>query len=108
MIYDWNGNTTIGLGLLLYAILIIIFPPKFGNDRFGIFTKMTMRTKEIWLHGQRLLAYSLLIIGLIFLIISLIEIENKHQYFFSILLLFTYWKLTKYIIDKILLKKYPI
>jgi uncharacterized membrane protein len=107
MIYHWNAFITIGLVLFLYGLVTLIFPPKFGNDMFGICTKMTMLNKEIWKHGQKLLAYTLMSFGLINAIIGLIRNKYQVDYWIGVLLLIAFWQLTKFIINKILTKKYP-
>ena len=106
MIYNWNGNTTIGIALLLYGILIILFPPKYGDDMFGILTKMTMRNKDAWVHGQKLFAYALMAMALIFIILSILKNLYNFDYLISLFIFFASWILTKYAINRILIKKY--
>jgi hypothetical protein len=73
MNFNWNGFTSMGLALIIYGVVIVLFPPKYGDDIFGIYTKITMRTKDIWLRGQKLLAHSLLSMGLIYVITSILK-----------------------------------
>jgi uncharacterized membrane protein len=107
MIINWNGNTSVGLFLILWAILIVLFPPKYGNDIYGISTRVTLRNEVVWNYAQKLLAYSLIIAGLIFTVLGFIRIQNTNQYLGSVILLIITWKLSKYIINKILAGKYP-
>jgi hypothetical protein len=73
MNFNWNGFTSMGLALIIYGVVIVLFPPKYGDDIFGIYTKITMRTKDIWLRGQKLLAHSLLSMGLIYVITGILK-----------------------------------
>jgi hypothetical protein len=107
MYYNWNGFTTMGLVLILYGILIILFPPKYGSNMFGIFTKITIRTKDIWLHGQKLYAYALIILGLIYLFLTIIRNIYQLKYLVGVILLIVFLKLTRFSINIILTKKYP-
>lgn len=107
MSYHWNGYTTIGLVLIIYGILILLFPPKFESNMFGISTKMTMKNKDIWLHGQKLLAYALLAMGFIYIILSILQLLVIIQYWVLVILFMVFWVLTKFSINKILSKKYP-
>ncbi len=106
MNFNWNGFTSMGLALIIYGIVIVLFPPKYGDDIFGIYTKITMRTKSIWLRGQKLLAYALISMGLIYVIIGSLKDRYQIRYTFGVISLIVFWKLTKYLINKFLAKKY--
>jgi hypothetical protein len=39
MNFNWNGFTSMGLALIIYGVVIVLFPPKYGDDIFGILQK---------------------------------------------------------------------
>ena len=97
----------IGLFLMITAICILIFPPNFRNLFFGINTKWTQKNENVWADGQKLFAKSIIIIGLIFFVIGNINIRESLPSFSMVLLLIGLWNLSKYIVHKILERKYP-
>ncbi len=102
-----NFYTIIGLLLILLAVVMIFFPPKFGSFWYGVRTKVTMKNRIIWANGQRLFAYSILIIGLILPIFGILKIEGIIEPFPMVLLFICLWKLAEYFIHKYLVIKYP-
>jgi uncharacterized membrane protein len=102
-----NALSIVGILLIVYSIIVFIIPPKFMNGTFGIKTKMTSINEEIWYSGQRLLAISLIILGLIFGIMGLFKIQEKYMYIVLAILLIASWFRIKNVIDIILEKRYP-
>ena len=101
-----NFSFVSGLILILYAVVVIILPPKFGNYFYGIRTKLTIRNKIVWAAGQRLFAFSIIGIGFILLFVGIFKIDEKMQPFLLVLLLISLWVLAKYIVHKILLQNF--
>ena len=99
-----NFYTIIGLFLILVGLTMIFFPPKFGSFLYGVRTKVTMKNKIIWATGQRLFAYSLLIIGLIVPLLGVLKIEVSIM---PLVLFIGLWKLAEYFIHKYLASKFP-
>ncbi|MBA2248905.1 MAG: SdpI family protein [Chitinophagaceae bacterium] len=83
-----------------------IFPPKFGNIWFGICTFWTMKNTGLWKYGQKLFAVSLFIIGLIFSILGGLKIDNAISPFTMFALLIVLWTISKFIVHKILARKF--
>jgi uncharacterized membrane protein len=106
MSYNWNVFSIVGLAFIMYGILILLFPPKYGDDIFGIYTKITMRTKDIWLHGQKLFAYALITMGLVYFTFSILENSYQIKYTIGVISIMVFWKWTKYLINKFLANKY--
>jgi uncharacterized membrane protein len=96
-----------GLALILLAIVMIFFPPKFGNILYGVRTKLTMKNSIIWAKAQRLFAYSFMAIGTIFSILSILKINEIIKPFPMVLLFICLWKLAEYFIQKYLTNKFP-
>src|SRR6187549_1037828 len=105
--FQQNCYMLIGLFLMITAIFILIFPPNFGNLFFGINTKWTQKNETVWAAGQKLFAKSIIIIGLIFFVIGSFNIREYLPSFSMVLLLIGLWSLSKYIVHKILERKYP-
>ena len=82
---------------------ILIFPPRYGSSFFGLRTKVTLKNEIIWAAGQKLFAYSLLIIGLMIILFCILEIGIGIM---PLLLFIGVRKLTEYFIDKFLLNKF--
>jgi uncharacterized membrane protein len=95
-----------GLIFILYSIVIILFPPGFGNSFYGVHTKWTMKNKVTWNYGQKLFAVSLIIIGLIFSIAGASKIDSDIPPYAMFVLLVILWSLSKFIVHKLLAKKY--
>jgi uncharacterized membrane protein len=102
-----NAYFIISLFLILLALVMIFFPPKFGNFLYGVRTKLTMKNNTIWANGQRLFAYSFLAIGIIFSILNILKIDDIIKPFPMVLLLIGLWKLAAYFIQKYLVSKFP-
>ena len=99
-----NFYTIIGLFLILVGFTMIFFPPRFGSFLYGVRTKVTVKNKIIWANGQRLFAYSYLLIGLIVPLLGVLKLEWGIKPF---LLFICLWKLAEYFIHKFLLNKFP-
>ena len=97
----------IGLFFILIALVMIFFPPKFGNYLYGVRTKLTMKNSTIWANAQRLFAYSFLAIGIIFSTLSIFKLDEIIKPFPMVLLLICIWKLAEYFIQKYLVSKFP-
>ena len=102
-----NCNILIGIFLIIVGVYTFIFPPKFGNPFYGILTKLTLKNQTVWAAGQKLFAISIIIIGLIFFVIGSFNIREYLPSFSMVLLLIGLWSLSKYIVHKILERKYP-
>ena len=105
--FQQNCNSLIGIFLVITGICTFIFPPKFGNPFYGAITKWTIKNETVWAAGQKLFARSNIIIGLIFFAIGNINIREDLPSFSMVLLLIGLWNLSKYIVHKILERKYP-
>ena len=105
--FDKNIDVIGGLFLILFAILILAFPPKFGNVYYGVTTKWTLKNETIWATGQRLFAISIIIIGLLFFVIGNLKLHEDIPSSLMVILLIGLWGLSKYIVHNILEKKYP-
>jgi len=97
----------VGLILILCSLCIFIFPPKFGNDFYGIITKRTLLNETVWVTGQKLFAVSIIAIGAIYIILGNLKLRDVIPDFVKFILLIGLWNLSKYIVDKVLEKKYP-
>jgi hypothetical protein len=96
-----------GLVFILYSIAVILFPPKFDNIFFyGFSTKWTTKTETTWHEGQKLFAVSLIITGLIFSILGGLKIDDNIPPYGMYALLIILWTLSKFVVHKILAKKY--
>ena len=100
-------DSIVGLFLIVIALLTLLFPPKFGNVYYGMTTKLTLKNETMWATGQKLFAFSILVIGLIFFVIGNLHISNDIPKFSRVILLIGLWSLSKYIVHKTLEKKYP-
>jgi hypothetical protein len=65
-----------------------------------------MKNKVTWDHGQKLFAVSLIITGLIFSILGGLKIDDNIPPYAMVALLIILWTLSKFIVHKILAKKY--
>ena len=99
-----NFYTIIGLFIIVIGVTMIFFPPKFGSFLYGVRTKVTMKNSINWATGQRLFAYSYLIIGLIVPLLGILKTEVGIKPF---LLFICLWKLAEYFINKFLIRKFP-
>ena len=99
-------SVIIGIVIILYAVAILFFPPKFGSHFYGIRTKLTMRNKKVWAAGQRLFAFSLIGIGFVFSIIGVFKIDDKIRGFPMVIGLIALWVLARYFVHKILVDKF--
>ena len=97
----------VGLFLILCSLCIFIFPPRFGDDFYGITTKRTIQNKTVWAAGQKLFAVSGIVIGVIYIVMGNLKLGDEIPDFVKVILLFGLWNLSKYIVDKTLDKNYP-
>ena len=105
IVFD-SFTLAIALLLIAFSLVIFFFPPKFCNFWYGITTSLTIKNKIIWADGQKLFAYAIFGIGLIFCICAFLNIGTKFHPTRTFFLLIVLWKLSKYIVHKILEKKY--
>lgn len=107
---SFHNFIDIGVGLfsVLFSLIILIFPPKFGSDFYGITTKQTLRDKTTWAAGQKLFALSLIAIGVLFILIGNTNLRDTIPAFAKFALLIGLWISSKYIVNKIIETKYPI
>ncbi|MDB5198833.1 MAG: hypothetical protein JWO92_796 [Chitinophagaceae bacterium] len=103
-----NFSVIIGLFLILYSIVLIVFPPTFGSYLYGVRTKVIMKNKTMWYEGQRLFAFSIGVIGIILSIIGFFKIDDRIQPFPIVIILIALWGLAKYFVHKNLIHKYSI
>ncbi len=96
----------VGLFLILCSLCIFIFPPKFGNDFYGITTKRTLLNQTVWATGQKLFAVAIIAIGIIYIVLGNLKLRDEIPDFVKFILLIGLWKVSKYIVDKVLEKKY--
>ncbi len=64
--------------LIILSIIILVFPPKFGNQFYGIRTNQTLLSEATWAKGQKLFAISILGIGFIFSILGSFKLPGKN------------------------------
>lgn len=67
-----------------------------------------MKNKAAWYHGQKLFAVSIFIIGPIFSILGGLKIDDRISSYGMFALLIALWALSKFIVHKVLTKKYPV
>ncbi len=101
-----NLYVIVGLSLILLAIVMLIFPPKFGNFFYGVRTKITMKNTTSWANGQKLFAYSILIFGVTFSIFSFLKIEGIIKPVPMFIFFIALWKLAEYLVHKSLANKF--
>ena len=101
-----NLSVVIGLLLILFACAMIFFPPKFGSIFYGVRTKWTMKSKTLWVTGQRLFAYSILTIGLVISIIGFLHIDELIKPFPMVLIVIGLSTTAKYFVHKALENKF--
>ena len=99
---------SIGLLLILLSIIILVFPPKFGNQFYGVCTPLTLKNAAIWTYGQKLFSISILCIGFIFCILGSFGIPNKIPDVAMFGILVALWTLSKFIVHRILSLKFSL
>jgi uncharacterized membrane protein len=104
--FHQNIDTLIGIFLLIISLSLFVFPPKFGNTFYGITTQWTRKNETIWAAGQKFFAISILLIGSVFLIIGMLKLRADIPSFAMFFLLIVLWMISKYVVDKILERKY--
>ena len=104
--YHQYLTPVIGILIIVCAILMYIFPPEYGNSRFGIITEWTMKNKASWARGQKMFAIAIFIIGGIFFLLGCLKLQDKWSPFSMFLILLFLWKFSKWIISWLLSKKY--
>ena len=97
---------TFGLFLIACSISFILFPPKFGNTFYGIRTKWTMKNKAVWDNGHRLFAVPVFFMGVIFSFLGGLKIDDNIPGFAMFGIILILWALSKFIVHKLLAKKY--
>ncbi len=104
--FNQHIDILVGTFLILSAFCIFIFPPKFGNNFYGVTTNWTLKNKTLWVSGQKLFAMSIIIIGLIFFVIGNLKIHTEISSLPMFLILIALWTVSKYFVHKILQKKH--
>lgn len=99
-------TTGVGLLLILCAVALLVFPPKYGNQRYGIQTNWTIKSATLWAEGQKLFAFSILGIGSIFVIIGSLKLQDSIPNYAMVLVLYVLWTISKAIVHKILSRRY--
>jgi uncharacterized membrane protein len=102
-----NFSVVTGFLFILFALIMILVPPAFGNFLYGVSTKLTLKNETVWAAGQRLFAFWYVGIGVILIILGALKIEDNIQMFPMAILVIALWTLAKYSVHKILLNKYP-
>jgi len=110
MITILNTYNFIGLFLILFSLVMTIFPPSFGNQFYGVCTQLTLKNKTIWAFSQKLYSYAHFILGIIFIVFGIVIIYFKLQFpaplpFFLFIFLY---QILKQIVNKILKSKHLI
>jgi len=100
-----NLSVIVGLFLILYSCAMIFFPPKFDNMFYGVRTTWTLKNKMLWTTGQRLFAYSILIIGIILIILGVLHIDELIKPFPMVLIIICLSTITKYFVHQKLQSK---
>ena len=101
-----NFSVLIGLLFLLFALIMILVPPQFGNYLYGVSTKLTLRNETVWFAGQKLFAFSYIGIGIILILLGALKIEDKIHVFPKAILVIALWIIAKYFVHRILLNRY--
>lgn len=104
--FHQNIDTLIGIFLLIISLSLFVFPPKFGNTFYGVTTHWTRKNETIWATGQKLFAISIFLMGSVFLIIGMLKLRADIPSFTMVFLLIVLWVMSKYLVDKILERKY--
>lgn len=61
-----NTSTFIGLAQIILGIILLLFPPKYGNVIFGLSMKSTLKSETHWKKGQQLGVIALIGIGCVY------------------------------------------
>ncbi|HLK30093.1 MAG TPA: SdpI family protein [Puia sp.] len=101
-----NLDMYVGILLILCSLCILLFPPKFGNTFYGIFTKQTKKNETVWAIGQKLFALSIITIGAIYVMLGNLKFHNDIPNIAKLMLLYGLWMISKFIVDNILKRKY--
>lgn len=101
-----NFTFVIGLVLILFSVIMYVFPPAFGNYWYGVSTKVTMENNNTWARAQRLFAYAIFIMGLIFSVLGYLKLEEKIHPFPMVILFIGLWGLSKKVVHNVLKNKY--
>ncbi|TDG35057.1 hypothetical protein EZJ43_15130 [Pedobacter changchengzhani] len=102
-----NTWTIGGVLTLFWGLLMVIFPPNFSNNFFGIKTKWTTKNLNTWIYGQKVFSFILILLGLLFTITSLTVIGANTTTFISVLFLVFSWQVSKFVGHKIIAGKFP-
>ena len=94
--------------MLFLGILSILLPAKFTNIYYGVKTKWTTLNPDSWKDGQKLFAFSYFCIGLIYFILGILKVTVEDIGFFSVLIIIIVHKLSIFLVDKILARKYGL
>ena len=97
-----NTFTLVSIGLILMGVIMLLFPPKFGNTLYGVSNKETNRNEEMWKLGQRLYAYAFLLMGAAFELLGILmeKIYGKFQSLIGLIMLIGLWLIAKKVINK--------
>jgi uncharacterized membrane protein len=101
-----NIWTICGIGTIIWGILFILFPPKDSRHMFGIRTKSTLQNQESWAFGQRIFAYLFIFMGIVLFLTGATKIESKLENFTGPLALLVFWRIIRFIGDKIVERKF--
>jgi uncharacterized membrane protein len=92
---------------MVYAIALLLFPPKFGSVFCGVRTTWTLKSQATWEEGQKMFAVLIFIIGLGLFILGILRLDNSISSSGMLGLLILSSFVSKAIIHSILAKRYP-
>ena len=101
-----NFLSLTGFFIILYALILYYFPPKYLSIWYGINTSTTKKNKMNWYRGQKLFSFIILGIGIIFVVLGATAVIPKQHEFTFMLFLFAIWNLSKFIINHFIEKQY--
>jgi uncharacterized membrane protein len=96
----------VGILIMIIAILLFIFPPEYGNSRFGIVTELTMKNADSWATGQKMFAIAIGLIGAIFFVLGFLKVQDKLPAYVMFIILVLLWRLARWTVSLLLSRKY--
>lgn len=102
-----NLITVSGLAVILTGVLYMIIPPKYNSSWYGIKTPITTKSEEVWNYGHKLFAIGFFILGAVLIVMGLTPLKKMLLKVMGALLIVVFWQVSKYIVHKMILKKYP-
>ncbi len=102
-----NLITVSGLAVIISGALYMIVPPKYNSSWYGIKTPITTKSEDAWKYGHKLFAIGFFILGAVLFLIGLTPLKKMLLKVMGALLIVVFWQLSRFIVHKMILKKYP-